>query len=288
MPSWRWAARGWSIRRSRRREVSAVHFGDRLADVLGAAETEKFLRFVLRSANDCLVARRSASLLRDRIRAELARHFSNERRRLLRLATDHAALVGDLAGLLRDQMAAGDSGDMPGALQRARAAEHDADRLVAEVFEAVHRRPDHAAFGPLLHDADDAADELEEAVFLLGLLAEAGVPVITAPMSSLTGLVVDAAAAWQQALQHAAAAENRSAAEDADNCLMAIDRIGALEHEADDAERALTEAAVRQATDFRQLHLCTALGARLEAAADALKRASMLLRDNLLGEMPNG
>ena len=58
--------------------------------------------------------------------------------------------------------------------KRARGFEHDADRLVAQVFEAVRRRPDYAVFGPLLHAADDAADELEDAVFLLALLAEAG------------------------------------------------------------------------------------------------------------------
>ena len=81
---------------------SAMHFGDRLSDVLGVAETETFLRFVLRSATDCMMGRRSPSLLRDRIRAELARHFSNEERRLLQVASDHAGLVFELACLVRD------------------------------------------------------------------------------------------------------------------------------------------------------------------------------------------
>jgi uncharacterized protein Yka (UPF0111/DUF47 family) len=268
---------------------SAVHFGDRLSDVLGAAETEQFLRFVLRAATDCLRAHRSPSLLRDRIRAELGRYFSNERRRLLRLAADHAGLIFELASLVRDGVLAAGTADIAKAQQRARGFEHDADRIVAAVFEAVHRRPDHAAFGPLLHDADDAADELEEAVFLLGLLAESG-PFNTAVEEShaLAAILMDASQEWLKALLHAAHAEDRSAAEDADDFLVAIDRIAALEHAADDAERALTAAAVRQAADFRRLHLCTALGARLEAAADALKRASLMLRDSLLQEVLHG
>jgi len=265
---------------------SALHFGDRLSDVLGVAETVQFLRFVLRAATDCLRARRSPSLLRDRIRAELGRHFSNERLRLLRVAADHAGLIFELASLVRDGVLARGTADMTQAQNRARGFEHDADRIVAAVFEAVRRRPDHAAFGPLLHDADDAADELEEAVFLLGLLAES-CPSNAAveELNDLAAILLDASQEWLKALLHAAHAEDKSAAEDADDFLVAIDRIAVLEHAADDAERALTAAAVREAADFRQLHLCTALGARLEAAADALKRASLMLRDSLLQEV---
>ena len=269
---------------------SAMHFGDRLSDVLGLAETETFLRFVLRAATDCLLARRSPSLLRDRIRAELARHFSNEERRLLRLAADHAGLV------LRTRL--------PGARRRAGAGRRSTTRQAGRpgatvrarcrpvgrrTCEAVKRRPDYAAFGPLLHAADDAADELEDAVFLLGLLAGAGPagPVLE-PLQALAGLLVEASQEWLKALLHAAHVEDRSAAGDADDFLMAIDRIAALEHQADDAERTLTAAAVQHAADFRQLHLYTALGDRLEEAADALQRASLILRERVLGEVVNG
>jgi len=265
---------------------SAMHFGDRLSDVLGVAETGQFLRFVLRAATDCLRTRRSPSLLRDRIGAELARHFSNERRRLLRLAADHAGLIFELASLVRDSLLEAGTADMAQAQCRARGFEHDADHLVATVCEAVRRRPDHAAFGPLLHDADDAADELEEAVFLLGLLAEFGASTAAAAEAQpLAAILLEASEEWLKALLHAIHAEDRTAAEDADDFLVAIDRIAVLEHAADDVERALTAAAVRQAEDFRQLHLCTAFGARLEAAADALKRASLMLRDSLLREV---
>ncbi|HET8997762.1 MAG TPA: hypothetical protein VFN42_13925, partial [Acetobacteraceae bacterium] len=251
---------------------SAMHFGDRLSDVLGLAETQSFLRFVLRAAADCLLSRRSPSLLRDRIRAELARHFSNEERRLLRLAADHAALGFELACLVRDAALAPEEIDADRLIGRARGFEHDADRLVADTFEAVKRRPDYAVFGPLLHTADNCADALEDAVFLLGLLPAAGSagPVLQ-PLQALTGLLVDVCQEWLKALLHAAHVEDRSAAGDADDFLVAIDRIGALEHQVDDAERSLIAAAVQHAADFRQLHLYSALGARLEEAADAVR-----------------
>jgi uncharacterized protein Yka (UPF0111/DUF47 family) len=267
---------------------SAIHFGDRLSDVLGVAETEAFLRFVLRAATDCLLTHGSPSLLRDRIRAELSRHFSNEERRLLRLAADHAGLVFELACLLRDACA-GMDGRPEKRAGRANRFEHDADRVVADVREAVRKRPDFQAFNPLMHAADDAADELEEATFLLTLLDDAALePSVREALQALAAVLVEAAQEWVKALLDAAHAEDRSAAEDADDFLVAIDRVLALEHTADDAERALTAAAVRHASDFRQLHLCSALGGRLEAGADALKRAALILRDRVLGEVLGG
>jgi hypothetical protein len=65
--------------------------------------------------------------------------------------------------------------------------------------------------------------------------------------------------------------------------LTAIDGVFSLEHQADDAERALTHAAVKGASDFRQLHLYAEMGRNLEQAADALNRAGLMTRDYLLG-----
>ena len=76
-----------------------MHFGDRLCEVLGDAEALKFLRFVFLTATEGLLSGQSRALIQDRIRVALAAHFSNEDRRLLRLAADHAALIFELASL---------------------------------------------------------------------------------------------------------------------------------------------------------------------------------------------
>ncbi len=270
---------------------SAMHFGDRLSDVLGVAETEAFLRFVFHAATDGLLARRSPSFVRDRVRAELLRHFTNEERRLLQLAADHAGLVFELASLTRDgvQAVTGGAHGLEKLVRRAARFEHDADQLVIDVRDAVKRRPEYGAFRPLIEASDDAADELEEAVFLLGMLAAAKPdgPVLE-PLRTLAGLLDEAAREWVKALAHAAHVKDPGTADDTDDFLTAIDRIAALEHEADDVERALTEAAVRHAADFRQLHLYAALGTKLEAASDALMHASLVLRDHVLAELAGG
>lgn len=269
---------------------SAMHFGDRLCDVLGDAPTEELLRFVLRITSEGLRAGQSQGLIRDRIRAELQMHFSNEGKRLLRLAGDHAGLVFEIATLVRDGIAGGGAGEneLAKLARRARRFEHDADLLVIAAREVVRRRPDHQVLLPVLESADDAADQLEEAAFLLELLLKTDVKAwANEALGGLSDLLVEDAQEWIKALGHALYIDGRAHG-DADDFLVAIDRIGALEHQADDAERALRYAAVQHAQDFRQLHLCSEIGRSMEAAADALKRSSLITRDYVLGAVLGG
>jgi uncharacterized protein Yka (UPF0111/DUF47 family) len=271
-----------------------VHFGDRLDDVIGEEATVAFIRFVLRVASEGLRAHQSEGLIRDRIRAELQTHFSNEDKRLLALAAEHAALVFDLASLVREGIAtaAEEQAGLERLARRARRFEHDADQLVVAMREAVARRPDHGVVLRLVADADDAADQLEEVAFLLELLAESkarGRPLEA--VGVLSELLVEGAQEWIKALANAMAVDGNAAPvsadahEDASDFLVAVDRVGELEHRADDAERALTYAAVQHASDFRQLHLYAEIGRSLESAADALKRASLTTRDYVLGNL---
>ena len=261
---------------------SSMHFGDRLCDVLGDAEAAEFMGFVFRTATEGLLNGLSHGLIRDRIRVALATHFSNEGRQLLRLAGDHAGLIFEIASSVRDGLTAGTKG----ADKRARRAdqlEHDADQLVVAMREAVRRRPEYAVFIPLLEKADDAADELEAAHFLLVLGALQGKPLETLQM--LADLLVEASQEWIKALGHATQIGRAASDAETEDFLRAIDRIAALEHQADDAERALAAATVQHAPDFRQLHLFTAIGGKLEAAADALKHASFILREYVLEDV---
>ena len=151
---------------------SAMHFGDRLCDVLGVAETEAFLRFVFHAATDGLLAR-ALAVARARPRPRrAAAHFSNEERRLLQLAADHAGLMFELACAGARRRAGAHRRSRTGwtkLVRRAARFEHDADQLV----DRCARRgapPSRLRGVPArcCEAADDAADELEDAVFLLG------------------------------------------------------------------------------------------------------------------------
>jgi uncharacterized protein Yka (UPF0111/DUF47 family) len=261
--------------------------GDRLFDVQRDAEALDFLRFVFRTATEGLLTGMSQGqgLIRDRIRITLATHFSNEERQLLRLAVDHAGLIFEIANSVRDGLQA----DPDGADKRARRSarfEHDADQLVQATREAVRRRPEYAMFKPLPKKADDAANELEAAGFLLGLDKLQGQPLEA--LQILADLLAEASQEWIKALGHATQIGRAASHAETEDFLKAIDRISVIEHQADDAERSLAAAAVQHARDFRQLHLFAAIGDKLEAAADALRDASFILREHVLEDVIDG
>jgi len=150
----------------------------------------------------------------------------------------------------------------------------------------VRRRPDYAVFLPLLQAADDAADALEDAAFLLDLDPLHGDAMEA--LQTLAGLVADASQEWIKAVGHASQIGKGASAAETEDFLAAADRVAGLERDADGAERALAAAAVRHAEDFRQLHLFIAVGGKLEAASDALRHASLILRDHVLEDVVNG
>jgi uncharacterized protein Yka (UPF0111/DUF47 family) len=264
---------------------SSMHFGDRLCEVLGDTEAVAFLHFVFQTATECILSNESPSLIHDRVRVTLAAQFSNEERQLLHLAADHAGLIFELASLVRDALHVG-SDDADKRTRRARRFEHDADHLVIETREAVRLRPDYAIFLPLMEAADNAADGLEDAAFLIGLGKLHGKPLNA--LASLADLLAEASQEWIKAVGHATQIGLAASALETEDFLAAIDRLGTLERQADDAERALTATAIEDAKDFRELYLYTKIGAQLEEASDALRHASLILRDYMLEDVIDG
>jgi len=269
---------------------SAMHFGDRLCDVLGDEPAMDFVRFVFRAAMEALRDHHSPGLIQDRVRAELQVHFSSEGKRLLELASEQAAMIFEIASLVRDGIRSIESGDRDGhyerLAQRAREFEHSADQLVVASREAVQRRPEYETLFRLLETADNAADELEEVAFLMELLVKSqpgGEALET--LGTLADLLVEAAQEWIKALSrgsHVDKSSGMGAQEDVRDFLTAIDALLALEHRADDVERALIYAAVQKALDFRQLHIYSNMANSLEEASDALKWAGLNAREYLI------
>ena len=100
--------------------------------------------------------------------------------------------------------------------------------------------------------------------------------------------MIEAAEEWVKALNHASRVDKPGGAgsqDDVRDFLIAIDALFALEHRADDAERALIYCAVQKASDFRQLHIYSKMANSFEEASDALKSAGLIARDYLLGNV---
>lgn len=272
---------------------SAMHFGDRLCQVLGDEATQGFVQFVFRAAAEGIRDHQSLSLIQGRVQAELQTHFASEGVRLLQLASDHAGMIFEIATLVRDGVSAigcASANDSYRRLAKSAARfEHEADALVTAAREAARMRPEYDPLFRVVEAADDAADELEEAAFLLELLAESKPqgPALGV-LESLGELLLRGSEEWVKALSHAAHGYTPGGAAsigdgDADDFLISVEKVSEIEHSADDAERALIHTAVQRARNFRQLHMYAELGRSLESASDALKWAALLTRDCLLG-----
>jgi uncharacterized protein Yka (UPF0111/DUF47 family) len=266
---------------------ATIRLGDRLCDVLGEDKAFAFIQFTFKTATEGLLARQSDGLIRDRVRAELLDHLTTVGARFLGTATAHAGLVFEIATAIRDHLFGphDDSVGLKKLAKRARHWEHDADQLVSEIALSVRHRPELAPFQQLMAAADDAADEMEEAAFLLGLLGSSARHSAWESLQPLASILAEASQQWVKALANAQHVHRHGARDDVDDFLTSIDRLASLEHDADDEERAVTVAAFSKATDFRELHLISEIRQRLGNASDSLKRASLILRDQMVSDV---
>jgi uncharacterized protein Yka (UPF0111/DUF47 family) len=236
-----------------------------------------------------LLKAQSAALIRDQVRAKLLNHFRSAQQRLLADASRHAGIIVQLAGSLRTALRS-EAGLAREVLTRnaarAKLAETRADEIVKETRLTVRRIPGTEIFSRILEVADNAADSLEDAAFLAGVLPGTATQLQPpAPLLALVDLLVEDAQAFQRGLGAAQYVHRGGAREYMQQFLEAVDRVATIEHQTVERERAVTAALVESDIDCRGFHLISGISSHLESAADALLRASLMLRDHVLGEV---
>jgi uncharacterized protein Yka (UPF0111/DUF47 family) len=268
----------------------SIRYGQRLDEVLGTEATCEFLRFVLRAAAESILANRSLRLIRDEVKAELLKLFQSAELTALALACDHAALMVDIAALVRDgllRLAGGAGTDAEADARRAKTWESRADELLIRLRELGHATPGAIAYRGITEQADDGADSLEEAAFLLGLAAGVELPPqVAESLQRLAAAGLMSAQEYVKTVECAAWIQRGATREDVSDFLEAVDRIVALEHETDALEREVRAGLLRTGgADGRSLRLYGDLAGRIEESADALRSAALDLRDHVLGEV---
>jgi len=262
-------------------------FGESLRDMLGADPAAKYLKFVLKTCAEGLLQGRQESLIQDEIRAELFNYFRSARHGLLDIAAEHAALIVEIAGALREgliRLAQADAGEhLARIAARSKEWEGRADVLVNRARAAVKQADSGQFFCELVKAADDIADELEEAVFHLTLVPAHMPAGLHEPLRVLAGLLVQGAQEYVKVLETARFVRRGAAREDMQDFLEAIHRIMAVEHQTDNVERGVEAALVTGAQDFRHLYVLTEAAKNLERAADALMHVALTVRDHFLG-----
>jgi uncharacterized protein Yka (UPF0111/DUF47 family) len=267
-----------------------LRYGERLYETLGREPAFDYMQFVFREASTGLLAHRAERFIRDEVKAELARRFRTAHSSLLRIALTHAERVFDLAavvqeGLLRHaEPQARDT--LARAAQRALKWEQDGDAIVSRIRTLAARTAQPRVYAELLHAADEAADGLEEASFLLPHLVTVAPPRrLMEPLQALAALLVAGAQESVKMFEAASHVSREGAREDLQDFFAAVDRIVTIERESDNAERAVTTTLLSGECEARALYLVGRLSQVLEQAADGLALSALRLRDHLLNDV---
>jgi uncharacterized protein Yka (UPF0111/DUF47 family) len=260
--------------------------GDRLDDVLGADAASAWLLDLLVLASQAVARHQPVAYVSDEARLLLGRRLQG-RQGEAQLLQEHAAWCHALAQALRDGLAHGIERDAPAATQLATQAkgwERQADELVVQARARAERQPAAQDQARLLERADDVADSLEEACFVLSLIADGhhhgwGQGVRSA-MQALADAVLSAVQEHVKAVSMRGAGDIRAA--DQDQAIDALWRVVQAERQCDELLRSARRALAREVNDATSLMLGNELAAALELASDHLLAVGHALRRRTL------
>jgi uncharacterized protein Yka (UPF0111/DUF47 family) len=261
----------------------AFRIGDRLDDVLGAADARGFLVEVLSLCSQVLRAGQPAALAGDETRLLLARRVRQHRSEF-ELLEEHAAFCHALAQAVSDSLAHATSReDAPALAARAKVWERQADHLVMRARERAQRQPRWRPFARLLELSDDVADALEESAFLIELIADdhrqAWADDVRQVLSRLAQAVLSATQEHVKAVAIAHGMSDGGDAADGDAFLAATWNVLRSERQCDELLRTARRALLRSVRDAPALMLANDLALTLELASDRLLVAAYALRD---------
>lgn len=259
--------------------------GDRLDAVMGDAPARDFLVEALAASSLAMQQRQPVSRIADSIRLLLMRHIGRHHDEFAFL-TEHSSFCQALAEGIRDAIAHGherSAKDADKLAKRAKAWERQADLLVMRSRTRAERNPRWLPFTRLIECADDIADAMEEAAFLLSLIAESdhkGWPGdVRQGMQQLAEKVLDATQDYVKLLVIASSLGEDSDASDHEEFIAVSWRVLSAEQQCDQLLRDVRRQLVRNIDDAAQLSLGTDFAAALELATDRLLATAYGIRD---------
>ena len=270
--------------------VGAFRIGDQLDQVLGEANAQAFLIDVMGLASQALLHGQPVALVADETRMLLARQVQR-RSAEFDLLDEHAAYCQALAQAVSDVLAQDHDGLRDAASElaaRAKTWERRADHLVMQARDQAERQPRWLPAARLLGLSDDVADALEEAAFLISLIADHHQKgwngEVRKVLSRLAQTVLQATQDHVKTLAIARTLGSRSDASDNDAFLASLWAVLHAERQCDELLRQARRVILSTLDDAPSLMLANDLAAALELASDRLLAAGYGLREMALSK----
>jgi len=263
----------------------AFRIGDRLDSVLGGAGARSFLIDCLKLSTQVLLAHGPLALVADEVRMLLAR-LVQQRTSEFDLLAEHAAYCHALAQAVRDALSHGQDGRREAAEElaaRAKVWERRADHLVMQARTQAEHQPRWVPFARLIETSDDVADALEEAAFLMSLIADHHQQgwdgAVRQVLSRLAEAVLNATQDHVKALAVARHLGTEGDASDGDAFLAALWSVLRAERHCDELLRSARRIILGTIKEAPALMLANDLAVTLELASDRLLAAGYALRE---------
>jgi uncharacterized protein Yka (UPF0111/DUF47 family) len=268
----------------------AFRIGERLDEVMGAADARAFLTAVMRLSCAALRGGQPPALVADETRMLLARHVRH-RTSEFDLLTEHASYCHALAQAVSDGLAHSVESSNKSARElaaRAKAWERKADHLVMQARDKAERQLRWQPIARVAQQSDDVADALEEAAFLISLIADDHLKGWNADLreilAQLAATVLQATQDHVKAVAIARTLGSDSETADNDAFLAATWQVLQAERQCDSMLRDARRLILRAINDAPSLLLANDLAAALEEASDRLLIAAYALRDVAFGK----
>ena len=265
---------------------SPLHFGDEFEQVLSKEKAVEFLKFVLKTCAEGLIQGKSEILIRDEVRVELSRYFHSLDETLLNMAANHASLLVEISTTVRDGLVQIESEDREFIIrnaERAKIWEKNADAWLNNIRLTVKRSNASVVFEKFVSNADDAADSMEETLFLLTLVSKQDIiGNFYEPILELAELATHSSMEYLKSIENAKIIDRWTTREQIDDFLQTIDKIITIEHQADDVNRKVKAAILNDSNNFKQLHILTEISENIEDVTDSLMKSAVLVRDYVM------
>lgn len=263
----------------------AFRIGDRLDEFVGVADAHAFLVAVMRLACDALRRGQPAALVADETRMLLAQHV-RQRTSEFDLLAEHASYCQALAQAVSDGLAHGAERSGRAAKElaaRSKAWERKADHLVMQARDKAERQSRWRPVARQIEQSDDVADALEEAAFLISLIADHHLKGwnedVHKVLARLAGTVLQATQDQVKALAIARTLGSHGESVDNDAFLGATWRVLQAERKCDALLRDARRVILGAVQDAPSLMLANDLAGTLELASDRLLAAAYALRE---------
>jgi len=261
-----------------------IPYGEQLYQIIGRVRTIEYLEWVLQRASKGLLAGEPLLLIKDEIRAELLRYFHSAEQDIMEICSEHASLIVETAGVIRDSFLyityTGDPNFVLRNSKRAKGWESQADEFVNKIRTISKRIENVEFFEKLIFHMDDVIDALEDVTFFITLIPSVNISrIILESLEKMAGIVLKSSREFLKTVYAYQCSTQICTLNEMQAFFGSTAQVISLERSCDEAFREANRIIVEKSTDFKEAMLARDIAKKMEEASNSLMLAAFTIRE---------